>query len=375
MIHHILRYFGISLLAAMFGVFGGSLAANKAKNNPPTLQSQTASQTIPATPAQPFPGQGISAIPAVPATPGKADSGVKNPTIAYVQQNDAGGYLPKNKVGAAGTLYKLYDSSAVGLSFSATRDGNPDMSGCVMWKDVCLAWGSRIIGSNFLPKHNSVYWDGILITKDVDSIAYSNDLQEMIVVLTPPDAKLGSFHKVRIENAYGASNEVEVQVLESVFGMPVVTGDFLPNKGSIGTKVLVPISGFGGFSDAPLSTKVHVSFGVPASMVKNGAEGEAQIFFPLEKSSSNSVYSYSFTVANKGIYCPSWLWDLNFCTLASADAAVTTPSGQYYNVYTWVDLNFQYRGRVVGSDVYYGMTLPSSSGVLQSRNQYFYVTK
>jgi len=58
----ILRYAGLALIAAIFGGGGGYLAVNNGKQSPPQIVQ---SGTIP---AQPFPGQGIPAIPAIPGT-------------------------------------------------------------------------------------------------------------------------------------------------------------------------------------------------------------------------------------------------------------------------------------------------------------------
>lgn len=58
----VLRYLSFVLVALLAGAGGGMLVANKRPANPP-------SGTTVAIPAQPFPGQGIHAIPAVPATP------------------------------------------------------------------------------------------------------------------------------------------------------------------------------------------------------------------------------------------------------------------------------------------------------------------
>ena len=58
----LLRYVAVAIIAAIFGVGGGYLAVNN-KNERPTPQSGT---TV-AIPAQPFPGQSIPAIPAIPA--------------------------------------------------------------------------------------------------------------------------------------------------------------------------------------------------------------------------------------------------------------------------------------------------------------------
>ena len=49
----LLRYVGFALVASIFGVGGGYLAVNKGKQSPPSV---TQSGTIPAIPAQPFPG-------------------------------------------------------------------------------------------------------------------------------------------------------------------------------------------------------------------------------------------------------------------------------------------------------------------------------
>ncbi len=195
----LLRYVGFALVASIFGIGGGYLAVNN-KTDQPALSSGT---TV-AVPAQPFPGQGIPAIPAVPATPWKGKREFKAPVISYIQQGDEHGMRPQNTLIGAGTLY---DDSAVGLSF-------PRIDGCVMWNDVCLAWGTALIGTNFLAKNNSVYWDDVLITKNAVSSAYSNDLQEIIVILVPPSAKLGSSHKVYVKNAYGTSNAIQVQIVE-----------------------------------------------------------------------------------------------------------------------------------------------------------------
>jgi len=62
----LLRYVGYVLMAAIAGAGGGYLVVN---NKTATLPSVTQSGTIPAFPAQPFPGQGIRAIPAIPAVP------------------------------------------------------------------------------------------------------------------------------------------------------------------------------------------------------------------------------------------------------------------------------------------------------------------
>lgn len=66
--YSILRRVGFVLVAVIAGIGGGYLAINSIKISPPQVVQSQSKQAIP---AQPFPGQKISAIPAIPAAPSK----------------------------------------------------------------------------------------------------------------------------------------------------------------------------------------------------------------------------------------------------------------------------------------------------------------
>jgi len=87
----LLRYMGFLLVAVIAGAGGGYLAVNNKIVSPPSV---TRSGTTPAVPAQPFPGLGIRAIPAKPATPAilRASSNVcpKIPELTQLSSLDPG---------------------------------------------------------------------------------------------------------------------------------------------------------------------------------------------------------------------------------------------------------------------------------------------
>ena len=301
-----LRYAGIALIAAVFGVGGGYLAKNDIRPTP-------SSGTTVAIPAQPFPGQGIRAIPAVPAQPqkGKPDIGITS--ISYIQ-----GEADKNQV----------------------------VDPMLTW------WGTtnKIIGSNFSDK-NTIYWDGKILVRDMPSTKNSDGTEEIYLPI-PTDTILGSFHDVYVKSPpYGTSNTVQVQAVEHL-DVPTYIG-VNPISGPIGTKGKAMIwdgleYGFNpSATDLPLSAKIYFGLTVPASTIKSGAEGFANVFIPtpLERSTSNPTI-YSFTVPSQAIYCPSWAWDAKECTLAPANTMVPITGGLARMIFFIYD--FQYRGTVKG---------------------------
>ena len=309
----LLRYAGIALLAAIFGIGGGYLAVNN-KSDRPTPPSGT---TV-AIPAQSFPGQGIRAIPATPAQPQKGKPDIGATTISYIQ-----GEAGKNQV---------VDPM---LTWYAGAPGIPT---------------NKIVGSNFSDK-NTIYWDDKIIVRDMPSTRNPDGTEEIYLPI-PTDTILGSFHGVYVKSPpYGTSNTIRIQAVEHL-DVPTYIGAN-PISGQVGTKGKVNIwdgleYGFNPSAiDKPLSAKIYFGFTVPASTIKNGAEGFANVFIPtpLERSTSNPTI-YSFTVPSQAIYCPSWAWDAKECMLAPANTMVPITGGLAREIFFIYD--FQYRGTVKG---------------------------
>lgn len=312
----LLRYVGLALVASIFGVGGGYLAVNKNASPVPP------SGTVVAVPAQPFPGQGIPAIPATPARPQKGKPDIKASTISYIQ-----GEAGKNQV------------------------VNP----------MLVEYGgytrNDIFGTDFSPKNNTIYWDGAVLVRDIDALEASDGTQQMYLPV-PANTELGSFHTVYIKSPYGTSNTIKVQAVEH-HETPWFLG-IRPYSGPVGTKAEARIwesmqwSFWPDAPSKPLSAKIYLGFMIPANQIKSGAEGFVHVFVPseLERSSTDPSH-YAFTMPSEVVYCPPWAWDSSMCTMAPANTMVPlkgtnnpitgSMGGDIFFVY-----EYKYRGVVKG---------------------------
>ena len=326
----LLRYIGLALIAVIFGGGGGYLAVN----NKHTTLTETPSGTTVAIPAQPFPGQGIRAIPAVPAQPDKGKPDVGNPLISYIQ-----GEADKNQV-----VNPMQILSAV----TPFLDGRPYL-------------GEQIVGKNFSETKNAIYWDGRVLVRDIPAIRNSDGTQE-IHLPVPTDAEMGSYHSVYVMSAPGGkTNAVQVQVVEH-FDIPALVG-ITPQSGWIGTNGKAKIwnswefSSSGLFESEPLSKQLYLGFSIPADRIKSGAEGYTNIFIPAPLSlmqNQSWPNDYSFTVPSELVYCPLWGWDAKDCTLASPNTMIPIEklkgiavTNSFYLIY-----NYKYRSPVKGMAYY-----------------------
>lgn len=325
-----LRYFGIALIAGVFGVGGGYLAVN----NKSTMPVPPSGTTV-AVPAQPFPGRGIPAIPAVPAQPQKGKPDIGKSIILFIQ-----GEAGKNQVVNPMLITTLPSSGYISDAFASVYSGG--------------AIKNVIVGANFSPKNNTVYWDGAVLARDMEA-RENSDGNQNIYLPVPANTELGSFHAVYVKSPYGISNTIKVQAVEH-HDLPWFWG-IRPDSGPVGTKGEAKIweSMDYGFwpslrPDAPLSSKMYLGFRIPGDQIKSGAEGFAYIFIPsaLERSSADPSH-YGFSVPSEAIYCPSWGWEASECALAPANTMVPFKAGQYYSLYLpFFVFEYKYRGVVKG---------------------------
>lgn len=324
----LLRYAGFALVAAIFGVGGGYLAVKNERPTPP-------SGTTVAIPAQPFPGQGIRAVPAIPAIPQNSKPDIGKTNILFI-----GSEAGKNQVVNPKLVTGLPTSGYLSEVLYSMYTGGPI-------KNV-------IVGMNFSPQHNNVFWDGKMLVQDVPAFLNSDGNQN-IYLPVPESTELGSYHTVYVKGPYGTSNEVRVQAVEHL-DTPWYFG-FTPASGPVGTKGTAKIFESMDFPvwllprpDAPLSTKIYLVVTVPASEVKSGATGFAYLVFPSElQRSSTEPTHYSFTVPKEAVYCPSWGWDASECSLAPANTMVPLKTGYPYWVpNTFFVFEYKYRGIVKG---------------------------
>ena len=299
----LLRYVGIALFAAIFGIGGGYLAVNNKSE-----QSASQSGTVSAIPAQPFPGQGIPTLPAIPAQPIQERPDIKAPTISDFW---GGGIMWGNTV-------------------------TPKLN-------MVVNGGEGVIeGTNFHPRNNSIYWDGVLIAKDVVPLGKTGKPSNNgLIMHTLTNMTLGSLHDLYVKTPYGTSNTIRVRVVENARTDFWLWG-VRPEKAPIGTKVEVALSDVLTV-DQPLSSEMYAMFIIPASAVKSGEAGGAFVFVPIEK--NQSYPSYSFT-PKEGVYCPSVMWPAEYCTLAPPDTKVTIPVGGPYTPDIFLHLEFKYLGNV-----------------------------
>ena len=302
----ILRYVGFLLAAIIAGAGGGYLAVNKKASPPPAAQSGI----ISAIPAQPFPGQGIPAIRAIPAEPLVRGTEPKSAPVLTSVDPSYIPYKPKGNLVNAGQF-------------------------------------AVINGSNFVSKHNSIFWDGKELINDRDAYIYEGD--EAVGFTAPADAKPGSIHAVAVKTQHGMSNTINVQVVEyfqmELGALPSFCG-VSPYTGAIGAKVRVCAT-----QPASLyqytTEKLYVDFIIPASLVKAGATGNVRAAAPVAlQKIEGEANVYSFVIPEEAVYCPSfipWWGDRtdSGCPLAPRDTKVKLITGSY-PVYLWYIYQYPY---------------------------------
>lgn len=213
----LLRYVGFMLAAAIAGAGGGYLAVSK-KVFPPSV---TQSGTIPAIPAQPFPGEGIPAIQAIPAIPNNH---------------------PIPPRGDAPTLSSLPFTKC--SSFQAT----PKDAYCLVPTDFGDGPNTQtnvtLAGYNFTKANNAVKWDGAVIGR-----LFSTDDGTKISFLTPSGQQACSLHDVSVTTVYGTSNNLQVKIIDPFTGfLPLWflsiknTGGYLTSSASVGEEIDLSIS-------------------------------------------------------------------------------------------------------------------------------------
>lgn len=310
-----MRYGGIALVAVIAGAGGGYLAVNNKKESPPVI---TESGTLPAVPAQPYPGyggpvyvgpgetyvnRGVPAIPAIPALPSRPDKTEENPAVSYIK------------------------SRTVDFGFNKQNEATPNR-----WADV--------LGTSFDPTNNAIYWDNVVIGRSGAGISgnYDSTVQQMsIAFAVPVNAGLGSTHSVSVKNNLGTSNAVQVRMVEGMDDLPIYDG-VRPSKGPAGTQVAVAISP-GKFSHPPLSAKSFIFVYVPANVIKSGATGYSHLFLPAPLTESGG----SFTMPKEWVYCPSYLFPADQCALAPQDTKIAVPVGERA-VNVFLQYEFKYAG-------------------------------
>ncbi len=317
------RYVGFALVALIAGVGGGMLAVKEKTAN---SSANPPSGTVVAIPAQPFPGQGVPAVRAIPAVPVNQEKESKvSPAIKDAIPTGGGAYAPQ--IPQRGYLFA--NQPAI------------------------------VTGSNFANKNNDILWDGKAIATHVS--AYDTGDNGMGLYFTvPSDAPVGSVHTISVKTPLGTSNTISTKIVEYLRNRPSFIG-ISPYIGSTGTKVAVDITG----PDSPypsVSANFYLSVMVPASTIKTGAVGWVHTFVPgaLETSmlSPNGGISY-FTIPKEVIYCPSSLsitaeWAAQgLCPLASPDTRVKLGVGSYH-AYVFYEFKF-------ANSTFSGMTTPYSA--------------
>lgn len=288
----LLRYTGIALVAVIAGAGGGYLAVNNKKASPPPV---TQSGTIPAIPAQTFPGQGIPAIPAIPGIPTSVEKPepTNAPAISHI------------------------------LVHTIIRTGRAN--------DVGAGQRVSIYGTNFSPKKNTVNWGDVPIVKNIESI-YGN--RTRIDFQVPEDAQPGSTHDITVTTPRGTSNEFEVRVVEYINEFPTYWGVRRPASGPVGTKMTISIreliSPYEYTSTEHYAMLVHRKFGAYV-VIPTPLEGEI-----IGTSSGSRTVRYSVTIPKEAVYCPTFVLDFievfqnGVCSLGAPDTKVTLEPGEYW---------------------------------------------
>lgn len=305
----LLRYAGVALIAAIFGAGGGYLAVDKKASSPPVVQSGA----IPAIPAQPFPGQGMPAVPAQPAIPLVRGTQPKSAPVLTKVDPSYQPYEPKGNLVNAGQPAVIH-------------------------------------GSNFVSKHNTIFWDGKELVNDREAYIYDPTFDDGVIGFTAPsDAKPGSIHAVAVKTQHGMSNTINVKVVEyfqmELGALPSFCG-VSPYTGAIGAKVRVcatqPASPY-----QYTTEKLYMDFIVPASLVKAGATGNIRVAAPVAlKKIEGEANVYSFVIPEEAVFCPSFIpfWGDrpdDGCPLAPRDTKVKLTAGSY-PVYLWYIYQYPY---------------------------------
>ncbi|HEY4509478.1 MAG TPA: hypothetical protein VJC15_00625 [Candidatus Paceibacterota bacterium] len=301
----LLRLAGVLLAAAIAGAGGGYLAANNKTDRP-----APSSGTTVAIPAQPFPGQGIPATPATPAIPLVRGTEPNSAPVLTSVDPSFVPYKPKGNLVNAGQF-------------------------------------AVINGSNFVSKHNTIFWDGKELINDRDAYLYES--AEGIGFTAPADAKPGSIHAVAVKTQHGMSNTINVQVVEyfqmELGALPSFCG-VSPYTGAVGAKVRVcatqPSSPY-----QYTTEKLYMDFIVPASLVKADETGGIRVAAPVAlQKIEGEANVYSFVIPEEAVYCPSFIpfWGDRpdgGCPLAPRDTKVKLTAGSY-PVYLWYIYQYPY---------------------------------
>ncbi|MEK7579702.1 MAG: hypothetical protein AAB469_00735 [Patescibacteria group bacterium] len=198
----LLRYAGMALIAAIFGVGGGYLAVNNKKASSPGTES-----TIQ---AYPFPGQGGRAIPAVP------------PILNIPQP------LTNEPVPPRGDTPVLSSLSTAKCSYFRTT---PEDAYCVQphhWLPLNTRVGMNAYGNNFAWANNAIQWDGNTIAR-----LFSDDSGAKLYFTTPSDQELCSLHDLSVATINGISNSLKVKIIDPNIGYLWVIPDRDPVTGEI----------------------------------------------------------------------------------------------------------------------------------------------
>ena len=204
----LLRYVGFALAAVIAGAGGGYLVVNKKATSPPVTQSGTV-------PAQPFPGEGIPATPAVPAN------------------------HPMPPRGDAPAL-----SSILGLTKCSYFQATPKDAYCLAPNDYGDGPDTRtnitLFGYNFTKANNAIKWGGAVIGR-----LLSTDNGTKVSLTTPSDQQICSLHDVSVTTIYGTSNNLQVKIIDPFTGfLPLwllsikdTGGGYLKDSGSVGEEI------------------------------------------------------------------------------------------------------------------------------------------
>lgn len=211
----LLRYVGFALAAVIAGAGGGYLAVNKKASPPPITQSGT----IPAIPAQPFPGQGMPAVPATPAVP------ANHPTP------------PRGDVPVL--------ESILGLSKCKSYQATPEDAYCLAPTDheqtgsVSTQFFLGATGYNFTRNNNMVMWDQTALGR-VQSINGGTGLS----FVTPSGQTACSLHDVSVKTSFGTSNTLQIKVIDPMTdqGSPAWFLGYDKTSGPVGTEINLPIT-------------------------------------------------------------------------------------------------------------------------------------
>ena len=154
-----LRYVGFLLAAVVAGVGGGYLAVNQKVSPPSVTQSGTV-------PAQPFPGQGI---PAIPAIPGKSDA--EESRITVLTPNGGEVFFSRVSSAKGGDLILWSGNTKRGVKIALLREDatlNADPSPFI------VGWiYAGTIAENIFPWGNRGIWDeNFTHTKDIPGGKY-----------------------------------------------------------------------------------------------------------------------------------------------------------------------------------------------------------